>query len=147
MFGIVGAYHISTTGKIWKLRLWSSEKSGSIFTVTNAQKTGKKVRSAFILSVTATVQLNLDSVIYACYPIFERQALENLPYFQMPTVIHLCYIQVHHRRKLHAVVGTVRNVVRNVVRNLKFHFGWVCSPKVHSSEKILLLLILCHLGA
>ena len=99
MFGIVGAYHISTTGKIWKLRLWSSEKSGSIFTVTNAQKTGKKVRSAFILSVTATVQLNLDSVIYACYPIFERQALENLPYFQMPTVIHLCYVQVHHRRK------------------------------------------------
>ena len=60
MFGIVGAYHFSTTGQIWDLRLRSSEKSGSVFTPTNAQKAAIKVRSAFLLSVTATVHLNLD---------------------------------------------------------------------------------------
>lgn len=62
MFGIV-AYHFSTAGQIWDLRLRSSEKSGSVFTVKNAKKAAKKVRSAFILSVTATVSLNLYGVL------------------------------------------------------------------------------------
>ena len=75
MFGIVGTYHFSTAGQIWDLRLRSCEKSGSVFIVTNAQKAAKKVRSAFNLSVTAAVPLNLDGVICACYPIFQRQAL------------------------------------------------------------------------
>ena len=63
MFGIVGAYHFSTAGQIWDLRPRSGEKSGSVFTVTNAQKAAIKVSSAFILSVTATVHLNLDGVL------------------------------------------------------------------------------------
>ena len=63
MFGIVGAYHFSTAGQIWDLRPRSGEKSGSVFTVTNAQKAAKKDGSAFNLSVTATVHLNLDDVI------------------------------------------------------------------------------------
>ena len=67
MFGIVGAYHFSTAGQIWDLRPRSGEKSGSVFTVTNAQKAAIKV-SAFILSVTATVHLNLDGVLRHVMP-------------------------------------------------------------------------------
>ena len=63
MFGIVGTYHFSTAEQIWDLRPRSGEKSGSVFTVTNAQKAAIKVSSAFILSVTATVHLNLDGVL------------------------------------------------------------------------------------
>ena len=75
MFGIVGANHFSTARQIWDLKLRSSEKSGSVFTVTNAQKAAIKVTSTFTLSVTGTLRLNLDDVLCACYPIFERQAL------------------------------------------------------------------------
>ena len=105
--------------QIWDLRLRSSEKSGSVFTVTNAQKAALRVRSAFILSVTATVHLNLNGVICACYPIFERQASLNRPYFQMPTVIHLSYVKLHCRSKIFllllALFGTENNISDGLV--------------------------------